>query len=282
MAKNVLVIGAGAMGTGIAQVTAEAGNQVWLCDVAEAYIAKSLARVKKNLLKKQEKGQIESADAILARIQPITDPQAAGTNIDFVIEAIIENVDAKRELFSGLDGFFPASTIFASNTSAISITEVAAATQRNDRFIGMHFFNPVPMLKLVELTKGILTSAETYAAAEEFVLSLGKTPVEVVESPGFIVNRLLLPMINEAILVLSEGVASAEDIDQALILGANHPMGPLALADHIGLDVCLAVMETLYRDFADSKYRPAPLLKKMVKANLLGRKTNQGFFKYNY
>lgn len=280
MINKVIVFGAGAMGAAIAQITAQAGKQVWLCDIEDRFVQAGMEKIKANLDKRVAKGKIADAAPIMARITPITDFKQAGDDIDLVIEAIIESVPAKQELFAKLDAYYPEKTIFATNTSAISITEIAYAVKRPDKFIGMHFFNPVVLLKLIELARGLCTSDETFAIAREFCLQIGKDPVEVRESPGFVVNRLVIPMLNEAIFVLESGIASAEDIDKALVLGADQPTGPLHMADHIGLDVVLAVIETLHRDLGD-KYRPAPLLKKMVKAGKLGQKTGEGFFVYN-
>ena len=279
--KNVLIFGSGTMGTGIAQVLAEAGNQVWFCGRTEAKVQSCIDSIKKSLDKKVAGGKLEAAGPVMDRIKPTVNIEEAGKSVDFALESIVEDLNTKNELFAKFDAFFPPETIFASNTSAISITEMAARTQRIDRFLGLHFFNPVPVMNLVEVIKGLATSDATMQAAKEFILSVGKTPVEVNEAPGFIVNRMLVPLTNEAAYILADGVASAEDIDTAMKLGAGHPMGPLALADLIGLDVCVAVMETLYRDFGDPKYRPCPLMRKMVQAGYLGRKTGRGFFTYS-
>ncbi|HHV78881.1 MAG TPA: 3-hydroxybutyryl-CoA dehydrogenase [Firmicutes bacterium] len=279
--EKVMVVGAGTMGSGIAQVVAEAGYPVVLADIEECLVVRGLARVKSNIEKKVSKGKLkpEEMHTILDRIQ-ITEDVAVGKDCSLVIEAITEDLKAKEELFRKLDSICDASTIFASNTSTLSITKMASATKRPDKFIGLHFFNPAPVMALVEITKGMLTSDETLEVAKAFALSVGKSPVLVNEAPGFIVNRILLPMINEACYELMEGVASAEDIDAAMKLGANHPIGPLALADLIGLDVCVYIMEILHSELGEDKYRPCPLLRKMVRAGKLGRKTGEGFFKY--
>jgi 3-hydroxybutyryl-CoA dehydrogenase len=279
--KNVLVVGAGTMGSGIAQVVAQTGYKVFLNDISEDFIQNGIKKIEKNLSKLVKKGKIDDATKgqVMGRIQGLTSFKDAD-DIDLVIEAVSENLNIKKELFQKIAQFFPAETIFATNTSAISITALAAQTGRPDKFIGMHFFNPVPVMKLVEIIKGVQTSEDTFTKVKEFVEKIGKTGVVVNEAPGFVVNRMLVPLINEAVFILSEGIASAEDIDTAMKLGANHPIGPLALADLIGLDVCLAVMETLYEGFGDSKYRPCPLLRKMVKAGYLGCKTGKGFFEY--
>jgi len=281
MVKSVLVIGAGAMGSGIAQVVAQAGYQVFLSDVNEQFIQAGIAKIDKGLGRLVMKGSMaeDVKVQVMGRIHGTADiKEAAGAFL--VIEAIVEDMETKKRLFKEIAELLPSETILASNTSALSITELAAHSGRPEEFIGMHFFNPVPVMNLVELIKGMQTSERTFSAAKEFVESLGKTCVSVNEAPGFVVNRMLVPLINEAIFILSEGIASAEDIDQAMKLGANHPIGPLALADLVGLDVCLAVMETLYEGFGDPKYRPCPLLRKMVKAGHLGRKTGRGFFAY--
>lgn len=281
MVKSVLVIGAGAMGSGIAQVVAQAGYQVFLSDMNEQFIQAGIAKIDKGLGRLVMKGSMaeDVKVQVMGRIHGTADiKEAAGAFL--VIEAIVEDMETKKRLFKEIAELLPSETILASNTSALSITELAAHSGRPEEFIGMHFFNPVPVMNLVELIKGMQTSERTFSAAKEFVESLGKTCVSVNEAPGFVVNRMLVPLINEAIFILSEGIASAEDIDQAMKLGANHPIGPLALADLVGLDVCLAVMETLYEGFGDPKYRPCPLLRKMVKAGHLGRKTGRGFFVY--
>ncbi len=278
---KVMVCGAGTMGAGIAQVLAEAGHNVYLRDIDEKFVVRGTGIIEKNLARNVEKGKMtsETKEAVLARLRGTVDLNAA-KEVDLVIEAIIEKMEHKKALFMELEDICSPSTIFASNTSALSISELAASTKRPDRFIGMHFFNPAPVMKLVEVIKGVGTSEETYHFIKELAQDLGKNPVTVEEAPGFVVNRILIPMINEAAYILMEGVASAEDIDVAMKLGANHPIGPLALGDLIGLDVCLSIMETLYAEFGDAKYRPCPLLRKMVRAGYLGRKTNQGFFKY--
>ena len=279
--QNVTVIGAGTMGNGIAHVFAQNGFNVDLVDVKNEFIERGINTISKNLDRQIKKGILSEDDKknTLARINPVLGTENVSPDTDLVIEAIIENKDAKLQLFKQLEGIVKADSIFASNTSSISITELSAVT-RADKFIGMHFMNPVPVMKLVEIIRGYSTSDETYETIKELSLKLGKTPVEVNDYPGFISNRILMPMINEAIFALYEGVASAEDIDTVMKLGMAHPMGPLTLADFIGLDVCLAIMEVLYEGFNDPKYRPCPLLKKMVAANKLGRKTKEGFFKY--
>jgi len=278
---KVIVCGAGTMGSGIAQVMAEAGHQVYLRDIDEKFVNRGLGIIEKNLSRSVEKGKMtqENKDAVMARLIGVVDLSVA-KEVDLVLEAIIEKTEPKKELFKELEGICPPNTIFASNTSALSISEIGAVTNRPDKFIGMHFFNPAPVMKLVEVIKAAGTSEETYKFIKDFAQQLGKNPVTVEEAPGFVVNRILIPMINEAVYILMEGVASAEDIDAAMKLGANHPIGPLALGDLIGLDVCLLIMETLYEEFGDTKYRPCPLLRKMVRAGYLGRKTKKGFFSY--
>lgn len=280
--KKIGVLGTGTMGAGIIQVLAQSGYEVVLRARRESSVEKGIATINKNLDKLVAKEKITAADkdAIMARIKGSTDIGIVA-DADLIIEAATEDMEAKKALFAELDQLCKPGTIIATNTSSLSITEIAAATGRADKVIGMHFFNPVPMMKLVEIIKGLATSDETRDTILELTKNLGKTAVEVNEAPGFVVNRILIPMVNEGIGILADGVAKAEDIDQAMMLGANHPMGPLALGDLIGLDVCLAIMETLHAEYGDDKYRPHPLLKKMVRAGKLGRKTGEGFYKYN-
>jgi 3-hydroxybutyryl-CoA dehydrogenase len=278
---SVGVIGAGTMGNGIAQACAVAGIDVVMIDVAEAPLAKGTAAVAGSLerLVKKDKLSVAERDAALARIGTATDYAALG-GVGLVIEAATENPAIKFEILRRADGIARPEAILATNTSSISITQLAAVTKRPERFLGMHFFNPVPMMALVELIRGLQTSDTTVAAADAFVKVLGKTPIVVKNSPGFVVNRLLCPMLNEAIFLYGEGVASAKEIDDGMKLGCNHPIGPLALTDMIGLDVLLAVMEVFAADFGDAKYRPAPLLREMVAAGWLGRKSGRGFYTY--
>ena len=278
---KILVIGAGAMGSGIAQVAAQAGHDVYLRAIDMKFVEKGLAGIGKNLGRLADKGKIAAADkdAALARIKGILD-LADGKDADVVIEAAVENIELKKKIFAELDSVIKEGAILAPNTSSMSITAIASATKRPDTVVGMHFFNPVPVMALVEVIRGIATSDATYTAIVELAKQLGKSPVTVEEAPGFVVNRILIPMINEAAFMVMENVATPEDIDTAMKLGANHPMGPLALGDLIGLDVCLAIMEVMTSETGDGKYRPAPLLRKMVRAGYLGRKTGRGFFTY--
>lgn len=280
--KKIAVIGAGTMGNGIAHVFAQNGFSVQLCDVKEEFLDRALSVISKNMDRQIKKGALTEDDkaAALNNLTKVIGVENIDPDTDLVIEAIIENKEAKLDVLKKLESFIKPEAILASNTSSISITELSAVC-RPDKFIGMHFMNPVPVMKLVEIIRGYSTSDETYEIIKNTSLKLGKTPVEVNDYPGFISNRILMPMINEAIFALYEGVASKEDIDTVMKLGMAHPMGPLTLADFIGLDVCLAIMEVLYEGFNDPKYRPCPLLKKMVAANKLGRKTGEGFFKYD-
>jgi len=281
-ATRIGIVGAGTMGSGIAQALALAGLDVVITDVAKPQLERATATVAGSLdrLIKKEKLTAEQKAQALGRIRTATELGAA-KDCQLVIEAATENLELKLKIFAQLDGLLPPEAIIATNTSSISITRLAGATRRADKVIGMHFFNPVPLMALVELIRALQTSDATFAAAEALAKKIGKTPVQVRNSPGFVVNRLLCPMINEAIFALAEGLASAEQIDQAMKLGANHPIGPLALADLIGLDVELAVLQVLYEGFKDPKYRPAPLLVEMVEAGRLGRKTKRGFFRYD-
>ncbi len=279
--KNFGVVGAGQMGNGIAQVAAAAGLQVLMSDIKEEFTAKGVATIRKNLDRSVEKGKLEAADrdAILARISTTTN-LADMAGVDYVVEAAVEREDLKFKIFRDLDSFCPPHAILGTNTSSIPIGRIAAQTKRPEKVIGMHFMNPVPVMKLVEVIRGLATSEETFAITWELCRKFGKTPAEASDFPGFIANRILMPMINEAIFCLYQSVGRAEDIDTVMKLGMNHPMGPLALADLIGLDTCLAIMETLYDGFKDSKYRPCPLLRKYVEAGWLGRKTGRGFYTY--
>jgi 3-hydroxybutyryl-CoA dehydrogenase len=278
---KIAVVGAGTMGNGISQALAVAGIEVVMTDIAQAQLERAVATVSGSLdrLVKKDKMSAEQKAAALARIRTSTDVGAI-KDCGLVIEAATENLPLKLKIFAQLDELAPAGAVIASNTSSISITRLAAATKRPDKVIGMHFFNPVPVMALVELIRGLQTSEETYAAVDALTKQIGKSPVQVRNSPGFVVNRMLCPMINEAIFALAEGLATAEQIDQAMKLGANHPIGPLALCDLVGLDVELAVMQVLFEGFKDPKYRPAPLLVEMVEAGYLGRKSGRGFFTY--
>jgi 3-hydroxybutyryl-CoA dehydrogenase len=280
---KIAVIGAGLMGSGIAQVAAQSGFQVNLNDVEQRFIDKGLGMIDKNLKRMTEKGKMEAAEAeaVRSRVQSKLSLSEAAGDVDVVIEAVIENMELKRSLWKQVDAVAKPDAVFATNTSGLSITEMASVTSRPDKFIGMHFFNPVPVMKLVEIIRGYATSTETVAVIKELTQEFGKTGIEVLEAPGFVVNRILVPMIIEAIFVLQEGLASAAEIDEGMKLGANHPMGPLALADLVGLDTLLSVQQHLYEEFGDSKYRPPALLKKMVRAGHLGRKSGKGFFDYS-
>ena len=281
MIKTVGVVGAGTMGSGIAQVFAQADYSVQLVDVARPMLDAARRNIEKSLGKFLEKGKLTAAarDAALARLSTATSPDSLA-DADYIVEAIVEDVEAKQSLFAGLDALVKQSTVLASNTSSISITSLGAATKHPERVLGMHFMNPVPLMPLVELIRGQSTSAASMRVASDLCASLGKTAVEAADYPGFIANRILMPMINEAIFAVMEGVGTPEAIDTVMKLGMNHPMGPLTLADFIGLDVCLAILTVLHDGLGDPKYRPCPLLRRMVAAGHLGRKSGQGFYAY--
>ena len=278
---KIFVLGAGTMGAGIAQAFAAKGYEVILRDIKDEFVDRGLAGINKNLSKLVAKEKIteEVKEDILSRLSGTTDIRLA-EDCDLVIEAAVENMQIKKQIFKELDEICGENTILATNTSSLSITDVASATKRPDKVIGMHFFNPAPVMKLVEVIKGMATSQETFDVVKEVAQKIGKTPVEVAEAPGFVVNRILIPMINEAFGIMAEGIASPEDIDQAMMLGANHPMGPLALGDLVGLDVCLAIMDVLYTETGDTKYRAHSLMRKYVRAGWLGRKTGRGVYQY--
>jgi len=281
MIQTIGVIGAGTMGNGIAQVFAQSGFDVRLVDVAQPMLDRARASIEKSFGKLVEKGKLTAADrdAAMGRLATFTTADRL-SDVDYVVEAIVENAEAKRALFTSLDAIVRSDVILASNTSSISITVLGAATKRPDKVLGMHFMNPVPLMTLVEVIRGQATSAQSMHIASELCAKLGKTPVEAADYPGFIANRILMPMINEAIFALMEGVGTPEAIDTVMKLGMNHPMGPLTLADFIGLDVCLAILDVLHDGLGDPKYRPCPLLRRMVAAGQLGRKSGQGFYAY--
>ncbi|AZU64629.1 3-hydroxybutyryl-CoA dehydrogenase [Neobacillus mesonae] len=279
--EKVMVVGAGQMGSGIAQVCAQAGYKVLLNDLKPEFVERGLGVINKNLSRNVDKGRLteDQKQEILNNLTASTDLNDAGT-VDLIIEAAVENMEIKTKIFAQLDEIAPGHAILASNTSSLPITEIAAATKRPEKVIGMHFMNPVPVMKLVEIIRGLATADEVYQVIEDMTKTLSKVPVEVNDFPGFVANRVLMPMINEAVYTLYEGVAKKEAIDEVMKLGMNHPMGPLTLADFIGLDTCLYIMETLHEGFGDDKYRPCPLLRKYVKAGWLGKKSGRGFYVY--
>ena len=279
--EKIFVLGSGVMGAGIAQTFAQSGFQVIVADLQESIVNKAIAGVDSRLASQVKKEKITAAAKaeIMAKLSGTTD-FALAADCAMVVEATVESMDLKKKVFSQLDAICKAGTILASNTSSLSITEIASATSRPENVIGMHFFNPAPVMKLVEIIRGMKTSQAVFDKTREITVAIGKEPVEVAEAPGFIVNRMLVPLVNEAVFILQEGIASAEDIDTAMKCGANHPMGPLALGDLMGLDVALAVLDILYKETGDPKYRACSLLRKYVRAGLLGRKTGQGFYKY--